>query len=129
MRWLPDNERIELVLDRQEHYQPIAEIIFDALIKQPAFIGKDGRPKLAKWSYVPRGSTPLTEISDYYAFALAHHYKDEKSQKSQLCAPILRDNMNPIGAMWSRQQIRDNVEYVHKQMNIKYPGHHKISLR
>lgn len=129
MHWLPEGERIELVLDRQEHYQPVAEIIFRALAKLPIFIGKDGLPKLAKWSYVPRGSTLLTELSDYYAFALAHYHKDPNSKKSQWCAPILRGNMEPIGAIWNREQIRTNIKFVHEQMDAKWPNHHKIPLR
>lgn len=129
LQWLPENERIELILDKQEHYQPIAEKIFEAATKFPEFIGSDGLPKLAKWSYVPSGSTMLTQLGDYYAYALAHNQKDPKSKKSKWCSPLLCENTEPVGAIFSRKQVRNIITRVHESMNADWPNHPTIPLR
>lgn len=37
-----------------------------------------------------RGTTSLTELADYLAYALVHHYRDAESLRAKWCSPILR---------------------------------------
>jgi hypothetical protein len=70
----------------------------------------DGRPKLANWRSVPKGATPLTEIGDYFAYALFQVWKDPKSLKSSLCKPILDAyGGEGFGAILTRSKVREIV--------------------
>src|SRR5262249_42922914 len=68
----------------------------------------DGRPRLAKWSFVPKGSTILTDPADYFAFAATQYQCDRTSIKSKWTQPILRsvDTVHALGALSTREQIR-----------------------
>lgn len=129
LRWVPMNERIELIFDKQEQYEPIAHFIFNVAAKLPEFVGIDGRPKLAKWSYIPRNDTMLTQPADYYAFALAHYLKGKDEKKIKWCMPILESNPEPIGNIYTRDQIRKNIKTIHDQMDKSWPNQSPIPLR
>src|SRR5208282_5208121 len=74
LKGLPENERIELVFEQQDEYEPFVNMALPFFsVRDPyapwIFTG-DGKPKLAKWGFVPKGSTLMTDPADYLAFAL-----------------------------------------------------------
>ena len=76
----------------------------------PYLMTKDGRPRLAKWSFVPKGSTIMTDPADYFAFALREVWTDKTSRKSEWCDPILKSgDGTAFGAILKRKQIRHIV--------------------
>jgi hypothetical protein len=91
LRGIPDTERLELVFEQQNEYEPFANMALE-WVAIPDHQWKrtvDGKPKLAKWSFVPKGSTSLTEPADYLAYALREVWTNKKSKKAQWCTPIL----------------------------------------
>lgn len=112
LRSIPRNERLEIIFEAQNEYQPYAEHVLTALSgirhhKEEWFVTEDGAQKLAKWSFVPKNSTVLTEPADYFAYALWQLYQDKNSRRSEWCAPILKSgNGEGIGRIMSREEIR-----------------------
>ena len=129
LRWLPPNERIEIVFEQQERYFGITDF---ALSKMRNLAGgvwqcSNGKPKLAKWSSVPKGSTCLTEPADYFAYAMAQYYKDKTSVRSKWTQPIIKsvDTVQAIGAVMEREQAREAISRLVgmlKLENIVLPG-------
>jgi len=71
---------------------------------------KDGKPKLAKWGFVPKGSTVLTDPADYLAFALRELWTNPKGKKAAWCKPILKSGGGRgLGAILRRDTIRQVV--------------------
>jgi hypothetical protein len=103
IRWIPDNERVELVFENQDRYRDAAGRVMNDIAAM--LVNSRGLRKLAKWSFVPKGSTMLLEQADYFANALGHLYRDEDSKKVQWTSSILGD-MRGIVAISSRKQIR-----------------------
>jgi hypothetical protein len=110
LRWIPKNERLELVFEAQDRYEPFAHAMLSDIANQthPELMTDDRRPKLANWRFVPKGSTVLTQPADYFAYALTQIYRDKKSEKSKLCSPIMRDGekSKAIGWIFPREQVR-----------------------
>jgi hypothetical protein len=115
LRVLPPDERIEFVFEAQDTYEPYAHAAFTKFLAVPGDSWRamtDGRPKVAKWSFVPKGTTILTDASDYAAFAMHAAWTDINSRKAQWCVPLLRscDHSNRgIGSIMNRKMIRDVV--------------------
>ena len=112
LRVIPPTERIELVFDQQDEYEPFANLALQWLATpdHPWRRTVDGKPKLAKWSFVPKGSTILTDPADYLAFALRAVRINEKSKKTQWCMPILRAGEGSgYGKVFTRAQIRKQI--------------------
>jgi hypothetical protein len=114
-RVVPSNERIEFVFEAQDTYEPYANAAFTKSLAVPDHPWKtmnDGRPKVAKWSFVPKGTTILTDPADYVAFALHAAWTDKKSRKAEWCLPLLRncdkDNRG-IGSIMNRQMVRQVI--------------------
>jgi hypothetical protein len=108
LRVVPDDERVEVVFEEQREYQPYANLAFTsslAVSAHPWNRTKDGRPKMAKWSFVPKGSTIMTDPADYLAFALRELWTDRHSTKTEWCRPILRSGVG-VGKIFRRQEIR-----------------------
>jgi hypothetical protein len=111
LRGMPKDERLEIVFEQQNEYEPFVNMAL------PTFTGPDrhapwkmmpdGKPRLAKWSFVPKGTTMLTEPADYLAFALREVWTDKTSKKAQWCSPILRaGDGTGLGKIMTRNQIR-----------------------
>jgi hypothetical protein len=67
----------------------------------------DGRAKLAKWSFVPKGSTLMSDPADYFAYALREAWTDPTSKRTEWCKPILSSNNGEAyGTILYRQKIR-----------------------
>lgn len=115
LKYLPTDERVELIFGEQFIYQKRALSLLSQLVREtrgdPRFCTSDGLSKLAKWSFAPWEDTPLLDPSDYYASALANYHHDKNSCKTQWCMPILdvAHNMPFIGHILTRDEIRGQV--------------------
>jgi len=122
LRVIPDNERIELVFEQQTPHQRLAGI---ALSTVPACFSElnknsDGTTKLAKWSFVPKGSTIMCDPADYFAFALREAWTNPNSKKHQWCKSILSTNDGEgVGTIMSRQQIRSLIQSTYFDAELK----------
>jgi hypothetical protein len=119
---IPDGEQYELILERQEIYAAQAHIVFSTLAQDPnpIFRTKDGRLKLAKWSFAPSTSTVLFDQADYLCYALAQKHKAPQSRKAHWTAPILESSADTIGRIMTRDEIREAV------LHEPYPGSNKV---
>ena len=115
LRHIPSSERLEIVLEQQDEYQPFAECALAAIVslrkqRPDWFLTDDGLPKLAKWSFVAKDSTILTQPADYFVYALRQLYQDKNSKKTEWCKPILNSGgKEGIGAIMKRSEIRQSV--------------------
>jgi hypothetical protein len=72
LRVVPDGERLELVFEEQREYEQNAGQILSMIAYHDPWSGtpwqdKEGKAKLAKWGFVPKGSTIMTDPADYLA--------------------------------------------------------------
>jgi hypothetical protein len=124
LRYIPKDERLELVFEDQHEYQPFAHLalkmgVLHATINQSWAVTTDGRPKLAKWRFVPKGSTIRLDPADYFAFALREAYTNPNSKKRKWCAPVLRSGKGEgVGVIMKREMIRRIV--INTQMMTIY---------
>ncbi len=115
LRVIPKNERLEIVFEEQKEYELYTKCALSALvsirhIRPDWFLTEDGLPKLAKWSFVPKGSTMLTEPADCFVYALRHLYQDKNSKQTQWCKPILDSGDGTgIGAIMEREAMREQM--------------------
>ncbi len=115
LRAIPKNERLEIVFEQQREYEWYTKCALSALVSiQDArpdwFLTDDGLPKLAKWTFVPKGSTTLIEPADYFVYALRNLYQDKNSKQTQWCKPILDSgNGKGIGAIMKRKAMREQM--------------------
>ena len=91
LRHLPKGERLEIVFEQQDEYQPVAHELLSmvAIGNYPWLKTDTGETKLAKWRFVPKDSTILTQSADYMAYAVLQYYRDKDSRKAQWCRSIL----------------------------------------
>jgi hypothetical protein len=128
LRVVPSNERIEFVFEAQDAYAPYVNAAFTKSLAVPDHPWKsmsDGRPKVAKWSFVPKGTTVLTDAADYVAFALHAAWTDKDSRKAEWCKPLLEScehNDRGIGSIMNRQMIR---QLVRGTINIEISRMHR----
>lgn len=115
---IPENERYELVFERQDRYSLQAHIALGTLAKNPnpLYRNKNGQFKIAKWSFAPSGSTLLFDQADYLCYALTQKYKAPRSKKALWSAPILESNADTVGRIMTKEEIREAV------MHEPYPG-------
>jgi hypothetical protein len=106
LRVIPGDERLEMVFEEQGEYEPFANLVL-AIAAQQGPRTSEGLPKLAKWSFVPKGSTIMTDPSDYFAFALAKIWSDPHSKKAKWCYPILNSGQGiGYGKVMQKDEIR-----------------------
>lgn len=108
LRGIPRDERLELFLEEQWQYAPFADMALQlAIIPHQWTTTSDGKPKLARWGFVPKGSTLMTDPADYLAFALREVWTDGKSKKADWCRPILTSGSGEgYGVVLTRDKIR-----------------------
>ena len=109
LRGISKDERVEFIFEQQREYAKSVDFVMNvASIKDAAWkVTSDGKPKLAKWGFVPKGSTLMTDPADYLAYALRHHYTDHKSQRAKWTNPILTcGSSEGYGVIYNRVQIR-----------------------
>lgn len=78
-------ERIEVILEASESLGFFYERMLNRLAQM-------SHGRLAKWSFVPKGTTCLTEPSDYLCFHLWQSFIDASSTKSIWTQPIIEKN-------------------------------------
>jgi hypothetical protein len=113
-RATPKNERLEIVFEEQKEYKPIVDISMPFYtIRSPSspwLHMEDGTPKLAKWGFVPKNTTVMTDPSDYLAFALREAWTDSRSKKAQWCKPLLMTGGGEgYGVVMTRDMVRRAV--------------------
>ena len=79
----------------------------------------DGRRKLVSVEYIEKGQSLLTEPADYLAFAQLQQYRDAKSKKSELCAPILA--LTRPGLARNHLAEKETLRQFVKGIAVKYP--------
>jgi hypothetical protein len=122
LRWLPGDERVEIIFEQQDRYYGLADFIFSELVRRKSLpMTSDGKPKLAKWSSVPSGSTCLLDPSDYFAFATAHAHKDLNSIKAQWTQPMIEsvNTVEAIGRVMNRDEARRTITALLKHMRLE----------
>ena len=113
-RGIPKNERLEIVFEQQREYQKWVDISipFYALPhpQMPWLHMEDGQSKLAKWSFVPKNTSVMTDPADYLAFALREAWTDSTSKKAQWCKPLLATGKGEgIGVVLTKEMVRRAV--------------------
>ncbi len=108
LRGIPENERIELVFERQDRHWEILDL---ALWTVVYFAGvqtrlANGKSKLANWRSIEKESTCLTEAADYFAYALVQNHLDPGSVRAKWCKPILNSGG---GSGYGRKQDREAI--------------------
>ena len=111
LKWIPRNERVEIVFEEQQRYAPFANAMLGSLaaLRIPAevMLTRDGLPKLAGWKFVPKESTILTQPADFLAYATTQVYRDRNSERAKMCMPIVGDeDATVIGKVLSRHEVR-----------------------
>ena len=114
MRTLPENERLEIVFERQDQYGWLAEMEFHRIAStrdHPQLLMADGKTsKLASWRFIEKKDTVLCEPADYLAYALLQHARDKKSMKSRWTLPIIASDPNSgAAALLRRENVRDVI--------------------
>jgi hypothetical protein len=84
---LAKDERVEVIFEQQLIYAVQRERAMMLWNSLPNHRTSKGRPIVAKWSSMEKGT--LTEASDYLCYAMAQRDIDRTSQKAVLTAPIL----------------------------------------
>lgn len=109
LRGMPSEEQLEIVFEQQKEYEPFVNMALPFFtvpdLQAPWKFTTDGKPRLAKWRFVPKGSTVRTDPADYLAFALREAWTDKNSKKSKWCKPILASGSG-YGRIMQRDEIR-----------------------
>jgi hypothetical protein len=111
LRGIPDDERVEVVFERQCAYGPALALVLEMILANAdkSSVALSYWSKLAKWSFIPQGS-PLLEASDYLCYALTETHRDPESTKAKWCRPILvNGNGHNFSRQWPRAIVRRMV--------------------
>jgi hypothetical protein len=110
MKSIPKNERVEIVLERQDRYGWFAELEFQKITETaqlPELVIEDGKTsKLAGWRFINKEDTVLCEPADYLAYALLQHARDKQSLKSRWTYPIIAATPGGFAGVVQREQAR-----------------------
>jgi hypothetical protein len=114
MRALPENERLEIVFERQDQYGWVAELEFPKIASttdHPELLMTDGKTsKLASWRFVEKKDSVLCEPADYLAYALLQHARNKSSIKSRWTYPIIAaDPKSGAAALLNREIVRNVI--------------------
>jgi hypothetical protein len=102
IKYVPQDEGVHFIFERQDRYSPFAH--FPETFYGQEFKDKEGNPRVTV-TYVEKGFTRRTEPADYLASEMAQCDIDNSSFKAEAGRSILGDSMM-IGARISRDQIR-----------------------
>jgi hypothetical protein len=114
MRALPENERLEIVFERQDQYGWLAEMEFHRIastMEHPVLLMADGKTsKLASWRFNEKKDTVLCEPADYLSYALLQHARNKSSLKSRWTYPIIAaDPESGAAALLNRKHVKDII--------------------
>ncbi len=125
IRGIPKEERIEFVFEEQREYAEVTNMMmsYAALGDMAYKVTSSGLPKLAKWSFVPKGTTIMLDPSDYLAFALREEHMDRNSKKAEWTRPILSaGDGTGYGMIANQEQARRMVTRARELFNATWPG-------
>jgi hypothetical protein len=110
MRSIPQNERVEIVLERQDRYGWFAALELQKIsetAQHPELLMEDGKTsKLASWRSMNKGDTVLCEPADYLAYALLQHARDKNSLKSRWTYPIIAATPGGFAGLVQREHAK-----------------------
>jgi hypothetical protein len=118
---IPKDERMEIVFEQQDRYERIIGLLMNyiQISGPPELRTTDGRPKLAKWSMVPKGSTTLIEASDYFSYALLQDHRKTDLIRMEWCRPILNTNSGKgYGKIYQRDELRTFVKEIQRRTRL-----------
>ena len=120
MRALPENERLEVVFERQDQYARLAEIEFHQIASTmtlPQLLMADGKTsKLASWRFIEKKDSVLCEPADYLAYTLLQHARNKNSVKSRWTYPIIAADPNSgATAALNREHVKGVIAGEKKQ--------------
>ena len=84
---IPPEETFRLMLEVQTEYAAGAKQIYHGARDSRT---PDGKRKWESLEFIKKDESVLAEPGDYLAYAQLQQYRDPKSIKSELCAPILK---------------------------------------
>jgi hypothetical protein len=109
--FIPDTERVIVMLDRQVEYSECVKDLFDSVVDYPdgRFRTRDGFAKLANWGFETERDSLRTRPGEYLAYAAMQRMRDPGSERALLTKPILDPmyDMEKVGVVMSREEIRD----------------------
>jgi hypothetical protein len=113
MRSRPRNERVEVVLERQDRYGWYAALELEKISEEsrlPELLMEDGKTsKLASWRFVDKESTVLCEPADYLAYALLQHSRNKQSIKSRWTYPIIAATPEGFAGLVQREHAKGMI--------------------
>ena len=122
MRALPENERVEIVFERQDRYGWIAAQEFQRIAQttqHPELLMPDGKTsKLASWRFIEKKDTVLCEPADYLAYALLQNTRNKNSVKSRWTYPIIAAHGNTGAAALLQREHAKGVIVGQKKEKI-----------
>jgi hypothetical protein len=86
-------ETFKLVLESQPEYAAGAQQIYNG---GRNIRTSDGKRKWVSLEFIDKWESVLAEPADYLAYSQLQNYRDPKSVKSELCAPILQIKRSPL---------------------------------
>ena len=94
LKVVPSNERLEIVLERQDRYGLIAEQEIERISKSTEvpelLLMEDGKTsKLANWRFIEKKDSALCEPADYLAYAFLQYARNKNSVRSRWTYPII----------------------------------------
>jgi hypothetical protein len=94
LKAVPSNERLEIVLERQDRYRLIAEYEIEKISKSTEvpelLLMEDGKtPKLANWRFIEKKDSALCEPADYLAYAAFQAVRNKNSVRTRWTYPII----------------------------------------
>lgn len=110
---IPKEETFKLVLEAQSEY---ARGVHQTFIGTRDMLTPSGARKLVSVEFVDRDQTCLTEPSDFLAYAILQQHRDPRSERTQLCSPILNTVRSALVRNHSeqkdvlRQYVRGMIE-------------------
>jgi hypothetical protein len=115
LHFVPKDERVEFFFEQQNEYEFGVNQLLGWLSQCSSreLVNADGKSKIARWGFVPKDSTILTQPADYLSYALTQVYRDAGSKKSEWCRPILASGEG-VGMVMNRKEIRNIVRLSEK---------------
>jgi hypothetical protein len=104
-RHVPAHESIKIICEIQKSYEEIALRTFRE-VRAVKPISDPSRPYFDSIEFIAKGSSVLTQPSDFLAYAIAQGHEDLNSPKAKLCRAILGPTGNVVGLTLLRSEIR-----------------------
>jgi len=108
---LPPYERIKIVCEAQNSYQPSAQLLFRVFQLMAA--NQPLCAQLKSIEFVAKDSTMLLQAADYLAYSLAQSFKENGGKKDLWCRPIHGEKYlppdKPFGAWLPRHVARETI--------------------